>query len=191
MLIELGYDRRKAREYARRWAYGRNPLFYNFTGIGGDCTNFISQCLLAGCCTMNCKNTFGWYYNSASDRTPSWTGVQYLYDFLTRNEGAGPYARDADINELVTGDLVQLADRGGRFYHTLLITGARRGTYLVAAHSFDTFDRPLVSYSYARLRPLKLLGCRGAARPAPDCFSNLLNAIAIPGRCPAGGLSPR
>ena len=43
MLKEREYDRRRAREYARRWAYGRNPLFYNFTGIGGDCTNFIVE----------------------------------------------------------------------------------------------------------------------------------------------------
>ena len=93
MLKEREYDRRRAREYARRWAYGRNPLFYNFTGIGGDCTNFISQCILAGCCTMNCRETFGWYYNSSYDRTPSWTGVQYLYDFLTANEGSGPWGR--------------------------------------------------------------------------------------------------
>ena len=82
MLKEREYDRRRAREYARRWAYGRNPLFYNFTGIGGDCTNFISQCILAGCCTMNCRETFGWYYNSSYARTPSWTGVQYLYCLL-------------------------------------------------------------------------------------------------------------
>ena len=42
MLKEREYERRRALEYARRWAYGRNPLFYNFTGIGGDCTNSVS-----------------------------------------------------------------------------------------------------------------------------------------------------
>ena len=110
-----GYDREKAVAYAHKWAYGRNPLFYNFTGIGGDCTNFISQCILAGCCTMNCRETFGWYYNSSYDRTPSWTGVQYLYDFLTANEGSGPWGRDADIDELQIGDIVQLGGADGRF----------------------------------------------------------------------------
>lgn len=183
MLKEREYDRRRAREYARRWAYGRNPLFYNFTGIGGDCTNFISQCILAGCCTMNCRETFGWYYNSSYDRTPSWTGVQYLYDFLTANEGSGPWGRDADIDELQIGDLVQLGGADGRFYHTLLITGYRPGTYLVAAHSFDAFDRPLVSYNYARLRPIRIEGCRAARDPAPDCFANLLTGTALPGMC--------
>ena len=121
MLKELGYDRQRAVAYARRWAYSRNPLFYNFTGIGGDCTNFISQCLLAGCCVMNCTPTFGWYYRNASDRAP--------------------------------------------------------------AHSFDALDRPLESYTYEQLRPLKILGARAARSPDPGCFSNLLNGLALPGAC--------
>ena len=35
-------------EYARRWAFSTNPAYYNFENIGGDCTNFVSQCLYAG-----------------------------------------------------------------------------------------------------------------------------------------------
>lgn len=61
-----GYDRAQAVAYARRWALSRNPLFYDFTGIGGDCTNFVSQCLLAGCCVMDYEPVFGWYYRSAA-----------------------------------------------------------------------------------------------------------------------------
>lgn len=38
------YDRRAAVLYAHRWAYGRNPAFYDYEGLGGDCTNFASQC---------------------------------------------------------------------------------------------------------------------------------------------------
>ena len=36
MLITLPYDRTRAVRYAERWALDRNPLFANFTGIGGD-----------------------------------------------------------------------------------------------------------------------------------------------------------
>lgn len=183
MLKETGYDRKRALEYARRWAYGRNPLFYNFTGIGGDCTNFISQCLLAGCCVMNCRKTFGWYYASASYRTPSWTGVRYLFDFLTGNEGPGPYGKTAALEELGPGDLVQLGDAYGSFYHTLLITGGQRGNFLVAAHSFDAYDRPLKSYDYKTLRPVRILGCRSSKVPLPDSFANLVNAVAITSVC--------
>ena len=38
------YDRGKAVAYAHKWAFGRNPAYYNFDKIGGDCTNFTSQC---------------------------------------------------------------------------------------------------------------------------------------------------
>ena len=83
MLLPLPYDRRRAVEYARRWALSRNPLFVNFAGQGGDCTNFVSQCILAGCSVMNYTDTFGWYYISPSDRAPAWSGVDELYSFLT------------------------------------------------------------------------------------------------------------
>ena len=58
----LPYDRRAAVEYAHRWAYGRNPEFYDYEEIGGDCTNFASQCLYAGSRIMNFTPTYGWYY---------------------------------------------------------------------------------------------------------------------------------
>ena len=42
------YRRLNAVLYAHRWAYGRDPQFYNYEAIGGDCTNFASQCIYAG-----------------------------------------------------------------------------------------------------------------------------------------------
>ena len=34
------YDRSAAVLYAHQWAYGRNPAFYDYENLGGDCTNF-------------------------------------------------------------------------------------------------------------------------------------------------------
>ena len=50
---ELTYDRAKAVAYAERWALSRNPRYYDFEDIGGDCTNFASQCIYAGAGVMN------------------------------------------------------------------------------------------------------------------------------------------
>ena len=86
----ISFDRTAAVNYARRWALGRNPAYYDFENVGGDCTNFASQCLFAGAKIMNYKPVLGWYYNSSSDRTPSWSGVEYLYNFLTNNKSIGP-----------------------------------------------------------------------------------------------------
>ena len=54
----IPYNREKAIEYANTWAYGRNPAYYDYSNLGGDCTNFISQCLYAGGGIMNYAKTW-------------------------------------------------------------------------------------------------------------------------------------
>ena len=78
------YDRKAAVLYAHQWAYGRNPRFYDYENLGGDCTNFTSQCIYAGSGIMNFTPTFGWYYIDANQKAPAWTGAPYPWNFLTR-----------------------------------------------------------------------------------------------------------
>ncbi|MGN0624381.1 MAG: amidase domain-containing protein [Oscillospiraceae bacterium] len=157
---ELVYNREKAVEYARKWAHGRNPAYLDFEQLGGDCTNFASQCIFAGAGVMNYTPTFGWYYNSAYDRTPSWTGVQYLYNFLVTNKGAGPYAAQTESRFVQPGDIVQLGSKTGGFYHSPVVIAADGDQIYVAAHTFDTFMRPLSSYIYEKARFLHIIGVR-------------------------------
>ena len=44
---EILYNREEAVSYARKWALGRNPAYFDFQKLGGDCTNFASQCIYA------------------------------------------------------------------------------------------------------------------------------------------------
>ena len=154
------YNRSASYDYAKKWAFGRNPEFYDFSKIGGDCTNFASQVIYAGAKVMNFTPTFGWYYKSVNDRTPSWTGVEYLYNFLVNNEGAGPFAKEVPLTELEVGDIVQLGRSTGDFYHSPVVVGISRGRILVAAHSYDAFNKPLSSYDYERVRGIHILGVR-------------------------------
>lgn len=154
------YDRNAAVEYARRWAFGRNPAYYNFNGLGGDCTNFASQCIFAGAGVMNLTPTFGWYYKSLNDRSPSWTGVEFLYNFLVNNKNAGPFAEEAPLGNLEPGDIVQLGTETGDFYHSPVVVSVDRGRILVAAHSFDVYARPLSSYRFSVARGLHITGVR-------------------------------
>ena len=62
MRFAANYDRNAVVLYAHQWAYGRNPAFYDYEHLGGDCTNFASQCVFAGSGVMNFTPTFGWYY---------------------------------------------------------------------------------------------------------------------------------
>lgn len=96
----INYNRKLAIGYAQKWALSRNPIYYNFDAVGGDCTSFVSQCLFAGSKKMNYSRKNGWYYNSGYDKSPSWSGVEFLYNFLTTNTGVGPHAKEVLQNQI-------------------------------------------------------------------------------------------
>lgn len=173
----IPYNRNEVVAYARKWAFSRNPAYYNFNNVGGDCTNFASQCLFAGCGVMNYTRDVGWYYRSSNDRAAAWTGVEYFARFLIGNlgnaeygdptdlsqvvgSGLGPFATEVSLDELKIGDFIQFGRATGDFYHTPVVVGFARGVPLLATHSYDSFNRPLTSYQYERLRCLHILGAR-------------------------------
>ena len=155
------YDREMAVNYAHKWAFMRNPDFFDFSSLGGDCTNFASQVLFAGYGEMNYKPLLGWYYTSLNQRTPSWTGVNELYNFLINNQGKGPKAVEVKISDIMPGDIIQLDfDGDGSFDHTPVVVDTgdfTSDTVLVAAHSNDSDFRPLSTYNYAAIRFLHIM----------------------------------
>lgn len=73
--------------------------FHNSGIDGGNCTNFVSQCLLAGITgkynnqdVFNLRNTYfdkgnsngdnAWYFVDYNNRAPAWTGANWLYDYV-------------------------------------------------------------------------------------------------------------
>ena len=157
------YERDKAVAYAHKWAFGRNPAYYDFENIGGDCTNFASQCIHAGGGAMNFTPTFGWYYVNASRRAPAWTGVIYLWNFLTRQgESVGPKGKACGLSELEPGDIIQLSFDGATYQHSPVVVSTgwpvTPDTILVAAHTEDADNRPLSTYSWEKMRCLHITG---------------------------------
>lgn len=163
ILIQASYDRAAAVAYAHQWAYSRNPRYYNFDPIGGDCTNFASQCLYAGSQVMQ-PGQLGWFYYNANNRSASWSGVNFLYTFLVGNKGIGPYAAVTPLEEVQPGDIVQLAIGHPYFHHSPVVVEVgypvTPDTVLIAAHTYDSDNRPLSTYEYHRIRPLHILGVR-------------------------------
>lgn len=151
---EKDYNRQKCLEYANKWALSRNPQYYDYENIGGDCTNFISQCIYTGSGVMNEKK---WYYRSPNNKSPSWTGVEFLYDFLINNNSIGPHGVVVTQNRLQIGDLIQLSQNGQRFSHSLIVVGIGNNiNYLsdiyIATHSFDALGRPVSTYEFKKIR---------------------------------------
>lgn len=161
---QIPYDREKALNYCAQWAHKRNKKYQDFSTMGGDCTNFISQCLYAGSGVMNTTPNYGWYYRSAKDRAPAWTGVEPLYRFLTNNRGKGPFATACTIEQAVPGDIIQLGDENSHFYHSLFISDIdgipSPERIFISTHTFDAHMRQLSSYNFANIRFLHIEGIR-------------------------------
>lgn len=161
------YDRQAAVQYAHRWAYGRNPAYYDYEDLGGDCTNFASQCVFAGSRIMNFTPTFGWYYIDANQKAPAWTGVEYFWNFFTRKGfSVGTVGEPSSLEAMRPGDIVQLSFKSGSFQHSPVVVsvGAKPAldNVLVAAHSYDADNRPLSTYEF---RDIRFLHITGTIRP--------------------------
>ncbi len=161
---EVQYDRQKVVQYAKKWAFLRNPKYYNFDSLGGDCTSFVSQCLYAGSAVMNYAKDIGWYYINGNNKSPSWTGVEFLYKFLINNKRVGPYGKEIKQHEVKLGDIAQLSFDGQKFGHTLLIVKIDNPFTLagikIASHTFDSYEKAISEYSFQKVRFIQVKGVR-------------------------------
>lgn len=159
----IPYSRDLAVAYATKWSLFRNPSYLDFSQLGGDCTNFISQCIYAGSHIMNFNPLTGWYYRNPDDRAAAWTGVTFLCKYLTTNTSDGPFGTVTSLSNIDLGDIIQL-EKDGSFYHSLLVThvsgSPTADNILISAHSFDAINRPLSSYNFDNIRCIHIEGVR-------------------------------
>jgi len=150
------YNHSSAVEYAHLWALSPNPEYYYFPEPWGDCTNFVSQAMYeGGGALMVGSNTYGWYYNGATDHSSSWTEVQFLYDFIIYPGflywDAGPEGCDSVIGQAAPGDIVQYdwQNNGTWDHSTILVLSQYEPTFhWVAGHSPDVDGYPYTQFRY-------------------------------------------
>ncbi|PKO11820.1 MAG: hypothetical protein CVU39_27210 [Chloroflexi bacterium HGW-Chloroflexi-10] len=164
------YQRNAAVEYARNWATAAppyNPIYTDFTTMGGDCTNFVSQAILAGGYDMVSQpnkrglGAPGWYYTSIMDRSIAWTWVDGLYKLLIDYPVESPQAPYGSVirrGDLLPGDIIQY-DWGTDpiWNHTVMVTNMLHGIEsdpypLVAGHSPDVDNYPYQAVQYGDVR---------------------------------------
>jgi len=163
------YNREKAVAYAKKWALSHNPAYANYEEYGGDCTNYISQCIEHGNIPLDNIGEHvlkKWYWYSDNYRTPTWTAAEPFYKYIIGNnkentQNFGIYARIATYNELELGDIVQLVYEG-RAIHTMIVTniileGDYVVDYYISQHTYDLLDYPL-SLKEGEKRYIKILG---------------------------------
>ena len=120
------YNREKAVAYARQYALLPNTKDWkNYEAYGGDCTNFVSQCLFAGGIPFDHQGKYvtqKWYWYSDEYRTPSFTSADALKTYMLGNDGFGLVAQVGDMQSMKIGDIVQLGDMK-KTTHSMLVVG--------------------------------------------------------------------
>lgn len=140
----LAYNRTSALNYLNSYTKTANSDYYDYTNLGGDCTNFVSQMLRAGGMQMTARKdpptSADWYYYGSAlpNRSYSWTGAGWfrtywgvingtgykkasaMYKFTNselKNNTNGAYTSLVSLCEV--GDVIQFVDASGSTYHSM------------------------------------------------------------------------
>ena len=164
--VDHEYDREAAVEYALTWALDRNDDWLDYSRSGGNCQNFVSQCLLASGIPMDTTGgaVWKWYGRtpnnsaSASGRSASWTGVEGFLAYVQNNEGGTGIAATADapFYEGQVGDVIHMAYDDEEWRHAVIITDVMTDEegnvvdYLICSNTADQRNFPVSAYVYTR-----------------------------------------
>lgn len=135
------YNRHAAVQYAERWWNGYNP---NFKKFSVDCTNYISQCLLAGGAPMHDApvRDKGWWYEG-ENWSFSWTVAHSLRWYLSGSTTGLQGKEVSTAQELMPGDVICYDFEGdGRWDHnTIVVAKDVNDMPLVNAHTDNSRHR--------------------------------------------------
>lgn len=160
------YSASDAIAYAEKYFKTYNSSYPDWSSYGGDCANFISQCLYAGGKSM--KGTPGtssaaqdwsnWFSKGSSCNTSNvsstWRGANAFKSYWQSN--ARGYSTFSSVSFDAysygfKGDAISLLNSNGSAYHTLMIVGYDKVSkdFIVAAHTGNTKTAHLSDYSPA------------------------------------------
>jgi hypothetical protein len=162
MLAEIEPWRKSAANYGDRYAgvkvgfgVGRyNQGYRDFTGLGGDCANFVSQAL-ADQDGGNLSQDWGWFYENG-EGTVAWLKAEALVQHLVGSGRASCLARgtlsqvcastpaypSGAIRELLPGDIIAYEEKGEIAHVSLVVGFDPAGYLLVNSHSADRYRVP-------------------------------------------------
>lgn len=151
------YTKNAAIQYALNYVE-TTTSFPDYTTLGGNCTNFVSQAILAGLIGNSDKNyvynrrdyyladrdkgcIYCWYYHSTTSYGTSWKGAHELYEYANSNLASywGMHfdlitydspTQYLDTSKVETGDII-FADwqDDGLIDHTMIVTSLNTSTY--------------------------------------------------------------
>ena len=161
--VRAGYSRTEAVNYAKEWYNKFNDNDYpNWTSEGGDCANFVSQCLEAGGKTevgtpgtaAAAQNFANWFsegnVRNVNYVSSTWRGADAFRNYWQSNSTSYKKFTIVDRNTYeygFLGDAVTLLNSNGRGVHTMIIVGydTVNSDFILGAHTAPTITAKLSS----------------------------------------------
>lgn len=140
------FDAVKAAIYANTWVTKEdlgggedtsyyNPAYRNFASSGGDCANYVSQCLYAGGMDMVTSGSYPWYYKSASSFTYAWTHCLYQTNHF---KNRGNYVSSPTDDDIFPGTILYYGSK-----HVIICVGHNSaGKAVINGHTSDRYRVP-------------------------------------------------
>jgi len=127
--IRTGYDPNLAAQYGNTWCNSRNPAYYDYSNSGGDCANFVSQCLIAGYLDLSAG------INDGFGSIPS---CDNLHSFLYNDPNVTNYLRKTSSYPTwwTKGDVVIMGTASDYWQHSMFAVTSNAPP-LLDAHSND------------------------------------------------------
>ena len=166
------YDRQAALDYARQYTAARNPAWDDYAGMGGNCQNYVSQCLYAGGIPMDTTGAAVWKWfdgtvandTTAAGRSSSWSGVDEFLAYAEGNTGYGLAAQTgAPYLTGQPGDLIQMGENGS-WRHVVIISqtvtdeSGQTIDYLVHSNTSNLENWPASLYGYPQRLLTRIAG---------------------------------
>ncbi|MDE6780880.1 MAG: amidase domain-containing protein [Ruminococcus sp.] len=130
-----GYNANVAIDYALKYWNNYNPNYSDYNSIGGDCANFVSQCLYTGGLEMTDK----WFWYSYSNRSGSWASCPDMYNYF--NEQGYKIIENPSDSQVLPGNIVlYYSSSKGRWSHAAICVGSNLNGPIVAAHNTNHCD---------------------------------------------------
>ncbi|MCD8199527.1 MAG: leucine-rich repeat protein [Coriobacteriaceae bacterium] len=145
------YNASAAVKYADRYALSYNKSYRNFNSVGGDCANFVSQCLDAGGLNQVVGSEYAspkvWYYKSGSNCSSSWIYCPTQVNFMSL---VGTYVSNPGKKKITAGNPVYYKN-GGVWAHATICVGTNSaGTPIIDAHNSDRYHVPYTYWDTTR-----------------------------------------
>ncbi len=142
--LNVNYCQTAAAEWAKAHWDDYNSVLYNkgYWDDGGDCANFVSQCLYMGGLDMssfwNISGYFcHWSESEGNTYAGSYVRCQQLYNFLVK-QGA-TVINNPSASQVSIGDVILYSREGAsRMTHSAIVIDIKNGEPVLAAHSTGT-----------------------------------------------------